>query len=335
MSIKKWLWTILLFGVICYVGQILHRRSQIVADPVGPLKTDVKSMGPLRFFVIADTGSGDVNQYEVASAMEKVCQQGENIQGILMAGDNFYSKGVSSVDDPQWVQKVERPFGSQCLSKVPIYPVLGNHDYKQDTQPQIDYSKKNPRWKMPHRFYRVDFGNLLRVVGFDSAYPDICLNAAKCSVDFLRENLRSSKTRWTIVFAHHPLSSASSYGYGYRGGLFGFLVRPMVCGKAHAWFSGHSHHLEHRRLNTCDTDLFIVGGGGGDLYKTQGNTVSSRFAQSVHGFAELQVDDSSMTATFFDKSAKRLYSTSIPSLPAENSTTARRSSQSSGSDEAL
>src|SRR5438045_632011 len=52
-------------------------------------------------------------------------QRRTRIDGILLVGDNFYPCGVSGVSDPQW-SKITEHFGPAHL---PIYPVLGNHDY--------------------------------------------------------------------------------------------------------------------------------------------------------------------------------------------------------------
>ena len=47
---------------------------------------------------------------------------------VLSLGDNFYSKGVKSVDDPQFKSKYEETFDSPSL-QVPWYVCSGNHDY--------------------------------------------------------------------------------------------------------------------------------------------------------------------------------------------------------------
>ena len=273
---------------------------------VGSLSLQVPQKDRYRFFVLGDTGSGDTPQYEVAAAMEKRCRQNDGIDGIWLLGDLFYTAGVKDLEDPQWKQKVEIPYGSPCLQKAPIYPVFGNHDYRGNTEAMIAYSLRNPRWHFPGRSYTVDFGHVVRIVAFDSAFPDFCLSAETCSIDYARQQVAASKAAWTLIAAHNPMSSASTLGYSHSGGILGFFMRQLFCGKVDAWFSGHAHHLEHREVAGCNTSLFISGGGGGDLYDVR-SEAESRFVRSEHGFLEVELSLSDMAATFYDIHVQRLY----------------------------
>lgn len=299
----------LVVGVAGYGYLILERRRKIVPKPVSEFSSQIQTDKTLRFLIVGDTGTGDTKQYEVAHAMEQICLQGDSLDGILLLGDNFYSIGVSSTDDEQWQTKVNIPYGSTCLSKAPIYPVLGNHDYKQNPQAQVDYSLISKRWHMPHRFYSVSFSDILLLVAFDSSYPDLCFDANECSVNFLKQQLQDQTHAWRIVIAHHPLSSASKHGFGYSGGLMGTLLRPLVCNRTDAWFSGHSHHLEHRKLASCSADLFVVGGGGGDLYPINISDKETKFGKSEFGFVQLLIDKMVMEITFYNEHALQLYKT--------------------------
>ena len=44
--------------------------------------------------------------------------------------------------------------------QCPWYGVLGNHEYRGNTQAMMDYSEISRRWNMPDRYY-----TLLRAVG--------------------------------------------------------------------------------------------------------------------------------------------------------------------------
>jgi tartrate-resistant acid phosphatase type 5 len=273
---------------------------------VGDLSLQIAEKPLYRFFVLGDTGSGDASQYEVAAAMEARCQQNKGIDGIWLLGDLFYTAGVKDLEDPQWQQKIEIPYGSPCLQKSQIYPVFGNHDYRGNATALIAYSQRNPRWHFPGRFYTVDFGKVIRMVAFDSAFPDLCLSSDTCSIDYARQQVDSSAAAWTVVTAHNPMSSASTLGYSHSGGVFGFFLRQLFCGKADAWFSGHAHHMEHRQVSGCDTSLFVSGGGGGDLYGAAPDA-ESVFLRSEHGFLEVEVSLYDMTVAFYDIHAKRVY----------------------------
>ena len=300
---------VLIFLLVGLTAFFIRRSLWIPQNKSGDHQLSVEmKKDQLVLFALGDTGSGDSMQYEVAQAMESRCNDLGGIDGILLLGDNFYTRGVESVDDPQWTQKVFIPYSSPCLARSVIYPVLGNHDYKGNPGAQIDYSLKNSRWTMPNRFYSVKFGKLLKIIAIDSAFPDFCLSAQSCSIDFLRAEANDQSTQWQIVTAHHPLASSSDHGFNHRGGIFGGLVKPMVCGNVDAWLSGHTHHLEHLSLESCATDLFVVGGGGGSLYELGAVDPTSQFALASHGFLMIHVDSESVNYEFISKNSKSLYS---------------------------
>lgn len=268
----------------------------------------------LTFFILGDTGSGNQNQLAVADAMEKRCQALGKVNAVFLLGDNFYSKGVSSTTDQQWHHKVEKPYNRGCLSNSPIFPILGNHDYRGNTDAQIEYSLNSSQWNMPSRFYKIDYGSLVRVIAVDTAFPDACFNSNSCSMDFWRKQAKSSRQHWTFAIGHHPLSSANQRGYGYSGGIFGAVMKPLVCPHLDAYISGHSHHLEHRSIPECKAELFTSGGGGGDLYAVSPDS-HSHFAAGQHGFLEVKISLAEAAFTFFSKDLKKEYAYSLVKSP--------------------
>src|SRR4051812_24855775 len=74
----------------------------------------------LRLAVAGDTGEGSE---VLAKAIARVHAQSP-VDAILLTGDNFYPCGIESASDPRW--NLIRPL---TRIGVPIFPVLGNHDY--------------------------------------------------------------------------------------------------------------------------------------------------------------------------------------------------------------
>ena len=74
------------------------------------------------------------------------------LDAILLTGDNFYPCGVKSVDDPRW--SLVRPL---TRVGVPIFPVLGNHDYcgKAVPESQILATGAVPYWRFPAPQYAL------------------------------------------------------------------------------------------------------------------------------------------------------------------------------------
>lgn len=287
-------------------------RNQLIKLPrlrVGALHSEHPvTTGRLRLFALGDTGTGGETQYQVAAAMEARCKD-SGADAILLLGDNAYQNGMQTIDDPQWQTKIWDPYGSPCLSQLPIYPVLGNHDYKGNPQAQIDYSVVNKRWRFPNRFYDIQFGDLATVVAFDSEISEMCWRPTQCTVDFMADSLAHSTALWKIVMAHHPLDSSSGHGFSHTGGLRGLFLEPYLCNRADLWLSGHVHYLEHLAPKDCRLEMFIAGGGGGELYPDIEKTEASKFVQAINGFLELDLDAKRMKATFIGVQGQVLYET--------------------------
>ncbi len=261
-----------LLSFVVYVGYVWWKKPAREAS--GPLRKTydlIDDTKPLRFLVVGDTGSGSDAQYFVAEALEERCKQ-HDYQGLILLGDNFYMHGVDSVTDPQWDSKMFRPYGSPCLSKLVIYAILGNHDYQGNPDAQIKMHRLNKRFYMPRRFYSVDFGKTVKFVMADSNFPDRCYMDDSCMIDFVDSELENSSSSWNIVLAHHPFET-SSKKYPNPKFAYRFLFRDSICqGQADVYFSGHSHHLEHRKpSDTCKSDLIVSGAGGAGLYALSKN----------------------------------------------------------------
>lgn len=300
--------------MLTFVAIALVKRYWVPSQLVGPLDIVMPAKNSLNLFVLGDTGKGNEPQYEVAQAMENLCKKLESFDGILLLGDNFYPSGVHDVNDPQWQEKVEKPYGSQCLAQAPIFAILGNHDYKKNPGAQIEYSRLHPRWVMPHRFYRVRWPGLLNLVAIDSNFPDFCLNSSSCVVDFLRSRLEQDE-RFNLVIGHHPLYSSSHGDLDHRESPSRFWLRPLACNSVDLWLAGHAHHLEYRSIDGCKTNLGIVGGGGGSLGKIVENpTPDVLFLKREYGFMHLHIDASKMHVTFVDRSGAELFQSVAPHL---------------------
>src|SRR6185369_762082 len=98
----------------------------IFAAPQRPLfRIPLPAREPLRFIVVGDAGTGEPHLH---GGIVRLTRQ-LRVDAILLVGDNVYPCGVESVDDPQW-SKVTVNFGD---AGIPIYPILGNHDYGDPT----------------------------------------------------------------------------------------------------------------------------------------------------------------------------------------------------------
>lgn len=185
-------------------------------------------LAQLRFVVLGDLGIPNVKLRPLAKALDRHIRQHGKHDAILVCGDNFYPKGVSSVWDAGFKAWNDTFLSYESL-RVPWYMTLGNHDYMGNPQAQIDFhynreANPNRYWHFPSRSYHfgayvtdsndatlpsfhVDFfaldtngcQNHVRNVYPTSQYElhQQCLE--------LGTKLCNSPARWKIVFGHHPI----------------------------------------------------------------------------------------------------------------------------------
>lgn len=253
--------------------------------------------------LVGDMGSGDANQASIAQAMNSYCQ-GHKLSAIIFLGDNFYPKGVESPEDPQWETTFVKPYNLDCIGKLPYYALLGNHDYKGNPAAEINYHGKSPAWNMPHRFYDLRLGKLLQLTMIDTNIMDICGFDQYCTIDFMIDSLSRSDAPYKIVLGHHPIASSSGK---YPRSFQGTVLEKFLCDRSHYYIAGHSHHLEHLTSRNCPMDLFVVGGGGADLYQVKTWQKETLFADSSFGFLSLKVNPAALSFAFYDANVKQLY----------------------------
>jgi len=234
--------------------------NQISSEPV------------LRFAAIADTGWGGAEQYGLAKAMA-LAYQNSPFQFVVLAGDNIYPNG----EVERMGQAFEQPYQFFLQRQIPFYAVLGNHDIRiDDGTPQIAYSKSNPLFYLPSRYYYFSEKNV------DFFALDTNYNAEwRSQLPWLYKSLQMSRAKWKIVFGHHPFYSSGQHGSNpdfikYLSPVFReFGVNLYLC--------GHDHNYE-RFSNINGTTYIVHGGGGAPLYPLKQRLPISNFFQSVHSF---------------------------------------------------
>lgn len=290
-------------------GAYFEWRNKAATEVSGPLTKQIATnKDKIELLVVGDFGIGNQRQLEVAAAMEDWCKKSAP-EGLILLGDNIYMDGVSSVDDPLWKTIIETPLSSPCLRSLPIYPVLGNHDYKGNPNAQIEYSHKSDRWHLPSRFYAVKFDNLLELVAIDTNVFDFCFDYKSCSLDFLRHKTKHKSTKFQIIMGHHPaISSSVKYPETFQGRT----IQHLVC-DTDAYFAGHAHHFEHRQLEQCRAQIIVAGTGGADLSPTHDHS-KSKFKISKHGFMSLTASADGLRYRFIDSKGQLLYDSENQSL---------------------
>jgi len=154
-------------------------------------------------------------QAQVAHIMGDVAAKKE-VKFVLGAGDNFYKKGVKSIDDPRFEETFERVYSHESLRRTRFYMALGNHDYRGNFLAQVNYTKHSSRWYMPATYYSevIADGQILLVV-VDTPLLERCHNnghgSPRCwdegrQIGWLRKALEDgAHIPWKIVVGHYPM----------------------------------------------------------------------------------------------------------------------------------
>jgi tartrate-resistant acid phosphatase type 5 len=265
--------------------------------PLSASEQAIESEG-LKILVFGDSGTGDEIQSKVAQAMEGFCaNQGCHLG--LMLGDNIHPSGVSSVNDPQFLEKFEKPYSGLSF---PIFAILGEHDWGRkgnmsNWRAQIEYTKKSKTWRMPSDVYSVTLGDIKIIALNTNSFP-----VSKIQKGWLQKELEESKARWNLVMGHKPV-----YSYGYHGDT-DFLVDdvlPLLCEKADLYLAAHEHKQEVLKAD-CGLPL-LVSGSGGKLRPEEETGPRALFNLPEPGFAYLRIKNNEMVIQVLSAEGKIRY----------------------------
>jgi predicted phosphodiesterase len=226
------------------------------------------------FAVIGDTQS----QYEYHQEIVRLLVALEP-DFVLHVGDLVQNGDVG----PNWEVffDVER----DLMARVPLYPVLGNHDRANDMFFDSFCLPGNERW------YVFDYGNArfvcLEVDGIADFSPDSEQYA------WLEKTLAANSPPWLFVFFHIPPYSSSTDASEQR-------VRDTLTPLFEQYgvdvvFNGHHHNYERNEAN--GVTYIVTGGGGGPLAVMEDQEPTQAAFAMVHHAVLLELDGDHLKGT--------------------------------------
>lgn len=315
-------------GVLLLAGCSVAYRPISFDPPLPTLqipRISIPSGSRVRLAAVGDTGQ-DVSR--VAAGL-RALHSIDPIDAILLLGDNIYPCGVGSESDPGWSRVEPLRIG------VPIYPVLGNHDYGNPVQlagttvacghpfpqSQVDKSSVWPDWRFPARNYRLALGDLeiflIDTTPVARGWED-SFRGSHSSEEIrqgLSEALAESDAPWKIVVGHHIIFSSGFHGRrdNFERQNMRALLPILDRGGADLYLCGHDHHLE--LIGRNQTPQFAISGAGSKLRRIDRRapdeppTLFPKIpSKTFPGFLILDVDTSpaksSMTVEVFDREGK-------------------------------
>lgn len=271
------------------------------------------------FLAVGDWGrNGADHQRDVAIQMGRAATK-MHTRFVVSVGDNFYPDGVASLSDPQWRTSFEDVYTAPSLH-IPWYVALGNHDYHDNPQAQVDYTALGGRWQMPHRYYALSSATtglphtdivVMDTTPFVKRYSEesdkkisanIIAEDAAAQLIWLDRTLAASTARRKLVVGHHTIMSGGSQ-HGPTPALVAQVKPLLEKHRVLAYINGHDHDMQHIRMAGVD---YICCGAGSEV-RAVAPVDGTLFCLSRSGFAAIALENSALKLEFTDYAGALVY----------------------------
>ena len=275
----------------------------------------------INFLVLNDSGrNGYYEQKPIAEIMGRLAEE-DDIEAVLALGDVHHFMGVASTSDPLWMTNYELIYSHPEL-QIPWYPILGNHEYRGNTQAVLDYSKVSRRWMMSRRYYSKVFeddGVSVRIVFIDTVplidkyrkdpedYPSASDQNMERQLRWLDKELASAREQWVVVVGHHPIFAHTSKDESERTDLQQRLLPILKRHKVDMYICGHIHNFQHIRQEGSEID-FIVNSAASLSRPKVSKIEGTVFVSGEAGFSVLRCEKESLRLDMINGEGKQIYS---------------------------
>lgn len=191
---------------------------------------------------------------------------------IIHLGDMVFDAGSSD----SWKQ-FDYDAENVNNRKIPIYPVLGNHEYYGNNKT----AKENIVSRFPFlnekTWYSKRINNLGVVLlnsNFDELSKEQNLEQLKWYKSELEKFRKDSSINYILAACHHPPFTNSKVVSDDKNVLEKFVTPFMSAPKAQFFLSGHCHSYEH--FIKQGKHFIVSGGGGGPRQELETSAASTR-----------------------------------------------------------
>ena len=278
---------------------------------------------PLNFYLANDLGrNGYYDQKPIAELMGNMAEN-VDIECVIAAGDVHHFEGVRSVNDPLWMTNYELIYSHPELM-IPWYAILGNHEYRGNTQAVIDYSAVSARWNVPDRYYTFAMENdgvTVRFVMVDTAplldkyredtekYPDACKQDMNKQLAWIDSVLSAAKEDWVLVVGHHPIYAETGKDDSERLDLQKRLDSVLRKHKnVDMYLCGHIHNFQH--IRKADSNIDYVVNTSGSLSRKVKPVDGTKLCSGETGFSLISADKKELNLHMINKEGKVIYTVS-------------------------
>ena len=276
--------------------------------------------GNVNLYLVNDMGrNGYYDQKPIAELMGTMTET-IGPEAIIAAGDIHHFNGVASVNDPLWTTNYEHIYSHPELM-LDWFPILGNHEYRGNTQAVLDYAKVSRRWMMPARYYTKVFNKKnvsVRIVFLDTTplidryreetdkNPDAVKQDVQKELDWLDQTLRQAKEDWVIVVGHHPIYAETSKAEYERTDMQK-RVMPILhrYNNVSIYACGHIHNFQHIRMKGDPIDYVVNSAGA--LSRKVKPIEGTVFCSGEPGFSVIAATQKQLKLHMIDKQGRVLH----------------------------
>ena len=271
------------------------------------------------FYVANDLGRNGYYDHKPIAELMGVMGEEVGPEFVLATGDIHHFEGVRSVNDPLWMTNFELIYSHPELM-IDWFPVLGNHEYRGNTQAVLDYTHVSRRWTMPARYYTRAFedkGTTLRVVWIDTApmidkyrneketYPDACKQDYEKQLAWIDSVLTAAREDWVIVAGHHPIYAETPKDGSERTDMQNRLDPILRKHKVDMYICGHIHNFQHVRVSGSDIDY--ITNSSASLSRKVTPIEGTVFCSPEPGFSIVSANKKALELRMIDKKGNVLH----------------------------
>ena len=240
-------------------------------------------------------------------------------QCIISTGDTHHGNGVKSVTDDDWQEHLTDMYNHRNLAKLDWWAVAGNHEYRGNSQALVDYSKVNPHWRMPSKYYTTVFkkgGATIRFVMLDTTpliekyrmdkrYPDAALQDHESQLEWLDKVLSEATEDWVIVAGHHPVYADTKKSKSEREDMKSAINGILRKHKVAMYLCGHIHSFQHIRRKGYDIDYLV--NSSASWARDVKRTKDMKYCSDEAGFSVITASEKRLSVHFIDKNGNILH----------------------------
>lgn len=305
--------------IVAFVAAMAALLSVVSAKGQTPGQWELLK-GNVNLYLVNDMGrNGYYDQKPIAELMGTMTET-IGPEAIIAAGDIHHFNGVASVNDPLWTTNYEHIYSHPELM-LDWFPILGNHEYRGNTQAVLDYAKVSRRWMMPARYYTKVFNKKnvsVRIVFLDTTplidryreetdkYPDAVKQDVQKELDWLDQTLRQAKEDWVIVVGHHPIYAETSKAEYERTDMQK-RVMPILhrYKNVSIYACGHIHNFQHIRMKGDPIDYVVNSAGA--LSRKVKPIEGTVFCSGEPGFSVIAATQKQLKLHMIDKQGRVLH----------------------------